>query len=417
MSVTSRGPWTVTGSPGFLERPDVTGASGSPARRRAGLDEPRPAPRGLLLAVLTDTRRATELSLPEWDVLVRAARTAGVLSQLAVRAYESGLVESLPAQVRPHLESARVLAERHRVVVEWEIGRIEHALESLDVPVVLLKGAAYHATGLPTAAGRLTSDVDILVPKSRLIDVEEALVAAGWRLAGLDAADQAYFRRWLHELPPLVHTRRKTLVDVHHAILPATDRLTVDTDLLFAASVAIPGRRSHVLAPADMFLHSAAHLFRNGAWAHGVRDLVDMDAMLRGFGSHKGFWTALLERADRLNLSDPCAAALQTLDKHLGTPMPASARKPTLSRSGWPLGPLRDRLVGRALFPRSVDRLDPGCERARRALAYWPLPRVRVMGTALFWTKRLPRPRAHVGDQDVAVAGAPQPPDEWRVHD
>src|SRR5262249_8857136 len=157
--------------------------------------------------------------------------------------------------------------------VAWEIDRIGWALRGLDVPVVLLKGAAYHAIGLPTAAGRLTSDIDILVPRERLADVESTLIAASWQLKTLDARDQLYYRRSMHELPPLEHARRGTMVDVHHTILPSTDRLRVDPQLLLEAAVSVPGSTMRVLAPADLFLHSAAHLFRNGRWEHAIRDL------------------------------------------------------------------------------------------------------------------------------------------------
>ena len=38
------------------------------------------------------------------------------------------------------------------------------------------------------------------------------------------AYDQRYYREWMHELPPLLHVRRQTALDVHHAIAPETAR-------------------------------------------------------------------------------------------------------------------------------------------------------------------------------------------------
>ncbi|WP_204329989.1 nucleotidyltransferase family protein, partial [Proteus mirabilis] len=54
------------------------------------------------------------------------------------------------------------------------------ALAPLDVPVVLLKGTAFAAAGLSPARGRNIGDLDILVPRDRLDEVEAALLAAGW---------------------------------------------------------------------------------------------------------------------------------------------------------------------------------------------------------------------------------------------
>jgi hypothetical protein len=64
------------------------------------------------------------------------------------------------------------------------------------------------------------SDVDVLVPRDRLADVEAALMLAGWASTNPSEYDQHYYRRWMHELPPLQHIRRQTVLDVHHAILP-----------------------------------------------------------------------------------------------------------------------------------------------------------------------------------------------------
>ena len=54
------------------------------------------------------------------------------------------------------------------------------ALAPLDVPVILMKGTAFHAAGLDASIGRSVGDLDILVPRARLDAVEAALLEAGW---------------------------------------------------------------------------------------------------------------------------------------------------------------------------------------------------------------------------------------------
>ena len=76
-------------------------------------------------------------------------------------------------------------------------------LATVDVDLVLLKGAAYLMAGLPAARGRVFSDVDILVPVARLAEVENALMLHGWSTTHHNAYDQRYYRQWMHELPPL----------------------------------------------------------------------------------------------------------------------------------------------------------------------------------------------------------------------
>jgi hypothetical protein len=153
-------------------------------------------------------------------------------------------------------------------------------------------------------------------------DVDRGRVGA--RAQEIDAYDQRYYREWMHELPPLLHVRRQTALDVHHTIAPLTARLPVDGAKLFAAArpLDIPGGFFFVLAPADMVLHSVIHLFQEGQFEHGLRDLVDVDALLRFFGRDPDFWAVLSDRAAEHGLGRPLYYAVQQLRHFCATPMP-----------------------------------------------------------------------------------------------
>ena len=276
-----------------------------------------------LLDVLRDPTRMAILDLAAWDLLLRQAASAGLLSRLAVKAEALGLDGRLPGSVRPHLTAARSIAAKQRQAVRWEARRVAHALAGIDGPVLLLKGAAYAIADLPPAAGRLFSDIDILVPRAQLDQTEAALLLAGWHTQKQDAYDQRYYRQWMHELPPMTHIRRGTVLDVHHNLLPETARIPTHADPILAAAQALPDLPGlHIPAPTDLVLHSACHLFHEGEWGHGLRDLVDLDAMLRAFSTAPCFWTDLLARAETLNLGRPLYYALHTCRRWLQTPIP-----------------------------------------------------------------------------------------------
>jgi hypothetical protein len=80
-----------------------------------------------------------------------------------------------------------------------------------------------------------------------------------------------------------------------------------------------------MLAPTDMVLHSATHLFHNEEFSHGLRDLVDIDLLLRHFGTDPQFWGALTDRAERMNLTRLLCYALRFTGRLLDTPIPESA--------------------------------------------------------------------------------------------
>lgn len=208
------------------------------------------------------------------------------------------------------------------------------------------------------------------MPKAKLDQVEQALGRHGWQTTHHDDYDQRYYRTWMHELPPLLHTRRQTVIDVHHTILPETARLHPDPKKLITDAVPIEGKENmFVLAPEDMVLHSATHLFHDGELEHGLRDLVDLDAMLRHFGKQENFWDRLIERAAEMELGRPLYYALRFTHNILHAPIPDLALK-AATTLGKPaaVSSLMDELLGRALMP---DH--PSCEDRFTPLARWLL--------------------------------------------
>lgn len=306
----------------------------------------------LVYRALRDPRGLSSLSSLEWDRLLRRARLAGVLSRLAVLARPSLPEDAIPERVRGQLLSARKVAEHHERSIRWEVNRVRRALRPTGQRVVLLKGAAYVIAGLPTGAGRLASDVDILVPKAQLGVVENALQRAGWTAMKLDPYDQRYYRQWMHELPPLRHATRNNVVDVHHTILPETARFHPDGGMLLESAVPIDDDLG-ILAPEDMVLHAATHLFADGDLAGGLREVIDLDSLLRHFGhAEPDFWDRLVPRSRALQLQRPLFYGLRICRRLLETPIPDGVMQAaSIGRPPWPVTIVMDGLADRALLP------------------------------------------------------------------
>jgi len=281
----------------------------------------------LLVQVFCQPDIVTTFSLADWDLLLRQAQRAEIVPRLWYLLDDTGLFETAPDPVMVHLESGRILAEGHKRFVTWEVNRICHAFEGRNIPVVLLKGAAYMLSGMSFANGRVFSDIDLLVERGKLELAEKSLFFHGWLTTHLDEYDQRYYRQWMHELPPLRHFKRKSVLDVHHTILPLTATLKPDSSKLFTAVVPLKNYpKVFTLAPIDMVLHSATHLFHEGEFEHGFRGLLDLDGLLRHFSSEiENFWTHLIQRAAELDLKMPLYYALRYTQTTLGSPVPRDA--------------------------------------------------------------------------------------------
>jgi len=205
-----------------------------------------------------------------------------------------------------------------------------------DIPVVLLKGTAFVAAGLEAGRGRSIGDLDILVPRDRLDDAEAMLLAAGWEWVKPDAYDDAYYRRWMHELPPLIHRERDRMIDVHHTILPLTARITPDAQAILDAAVPLRNGCRHP-SPNDMLCHAAAHLFADGDLAGGMRNLWDVRCLIDQFGTE-----GLEARAEQHGLAGQMSRAIR-LAQALYGPEPLAG-----TAGGW-----GDRLYLRRLTARN----------------------------------------------------------------
>ncbi|MGR8921567.1 MAG: nucleotidyltransferase domain-containing protein [Gammaproteobacteria bacterium] len=277
----------------------------------------------LLLAALREPATLVDADGRTWSTVVALSRRHALAGRWYPRLDRLGGLDALPDGVAEQLLGDWRLAEHRATGLDWEIDRARRALAGAGIPLTVLKGAAYGALGLPNAEGRMSADLDILVPREALPEAEKALREHGWVALPQSDYDEAYFRQWMHELPPMRHRGRGTLIDVHHNILPLTSRLCPDADRLLAARVAIPGRGAYALQPVDLLLHTIVHGFFDGEFTNALRDLLDVHEVASHFAAaDPGFWTALVERARELGFSAPASLALAISARHLGTTVP-----------------------------------------------------------------------------------------------
>jgi Uncharacterised nucleotidyltransferase len=282
-----------------------------------------------LAMALAEPTYVLGLNDDHWTALLCMAQAERLTASLAWRV--DGL--ALPETAAAILAESRAAAEVQRVQALWEAEMARRALAPLGLPVILLKGTAYVAAGLDVGRGRLIGDLDILVPRDRLDAVEAALIAAGWEWVKPDPYDDAYYRTHMHELPPLIHGERDRMIDVHHTILPLTARVRPDAAALLeraeplapdpSRSREVGGRTDtlYTLAPEDMLLHAVAHLFADGDLAGGLRNLWDIDRLVREFADGPGWWQRVHSASAQHSLTPYLSRALRLAHHLFDTPV------------------------------------------------------------------------------------------------
>jgi len=306
-----------------------------------------------LLRVLRSPASAPNLEEAEWDRVLRMARCARLHAVLADR-LERVDPRRLPQVVLSQLEAARAEARHARQMLLYELAQVQAALAGMDLDIVLLKGAAYLAQDLECSRGRLPSDLDIMVRRAHLEQVEQRLLDAGWQDTDLPDYDRAYYRRWAHQVPPLRAAGHAMEVDLHHAILPPLGRIRIPVEELWSASRPVGSGRVRVLAPEDQVLHAVVHLFVDSDCTNRLRDLLDIGALLTQFARDDGsFVMRLIDRARKLGAARALEQAGVFLAQWLGLRLlNAPVRTSAAARAALSL-------MARRLAPPDPDAMPP----------------------------------------------------------
>jgi hypothetical protein len=306
----------------------------------------------LLLKLLAQPNLCKGFSASDWDAVIPQARNTGVLAALGKLLETQELIQDVPAEVRRHLDSVVCVHNKQVEGLTYEIKCLSQAMNDAGEKLILLKGAAYIVANLPPAAGRLISDFDLLVPEAQLAKVELTLQKHGWGSGGKDPYNELYYRKWMHEIPPIIHEERDSVLDVHHTILPPTADEKLDVSKLFEELQEVkPG--IFVLSPVNMVLHSATHLFHEGQFTHGLRDLLDLDRLLQHFSTLDTlFWQQLINQAQTMRMANSLYYALRYTNMFLSTPIPAFVNESLeKNRNHFPRSAIMDFLFVRGFLP------------------------------------------------------------------
>jgi len=261
-----------------------------------------------LITLLRSPQRVTEITDAQWNDVVEQGRKTQLLGQLAACLRRARVFDQVLPAVQRHLVLAELTAQRRAEAGLWELKGMRRAIDP-TILVVVLKGCAYAAAGDVNAIGRLFSDVDLMVRRMDLDSVESSLISVGWKPSRVNDYDLAYYRNWMHEVPPMEHVRRHTVCDLHHAINPPVSRYYIDPEKLFAHLVEVlPG--IHVLSPLDRIIHCALHLLQEGEPKKLLRDLYDLHLLIQQHLADEPDLVPLLVRADELRVGRPTRCAV-----------------------------------------------------------------------------------------------------------
>lgn len=333
----------------------------------------------LLLKLLSDPQCAVSYKVEQWNETIRFARHSHLIGHLYFLMERHALLDKIPSRVKNIFIGGQVYNRYFRFQARREMKHLGKCIDKSDIPVVLLKGAAYIEAKIGAYAGRRLSDIDLLVTKSDLPQVETMFTEGGWQYGEVNDYDKHYYHEWMHEVPPLMHKSRTMEVDLHHNLVVPVSRIQLKAEKLLEKISPIENSPFFILEAKDLILHSAVHLFFNDELRGGLRDLVDMHELCLQFSKRDDFWLQLVPRARELGLQRPLYYALSSLHSMLKTPIPELVLLDiNKDRPFYPIDLLMKQLIQRLIAPKNVEKMDaPFVEWLLFVRSHWlrmPLP-------------------------------------------
>lgn len=327
-----------------------------------------------LVRALCEPETTQSLDGAGWSELISIARAESLVGTLAHRLRDIDVPTAVLSVLDDEIDAHDLVRQR----ALWEAECARRALSDYDGKILLMKGTAYVASGLSAGIGRNIGDLDIMVARKDLKSVEDMLLTAGWEWVKPDPYDDQYYREHMHELPPLIHRERDTMIDVHHTTLPLTANPTPDAQAMLDDAVMLEDGL-YIMSPVDMLCHCAAHLMADGDLAGGLRNLWDMHCLLTEFSSDDpGIWEKLGKRAEHHQLGQAVKRSVWHAHDLYGTDIPP------FWQNGEPAkGAFRHRLLARDGYGRETRKLT---RQAFYIRSHW-LRMPPLMLTKHLWTK------------------------------
>jgi hypothetical protein len=267
----------------------------------------------------------------KWDQFWHVADEQQVVP-LAARCLTSPeVVASLPGPIVDQAKQSRFVWLAHALGLHAELQRLMQALKSCGIPVAPLKGTALAERLYGSLDGRSTSDIDILVPESRLLEARAILRDNGY--APSSDVRPGIEEHSFHGVPFIRTLPSRMFVVELHWKLSNPRFVTVNYDDLWARMLSARGDSDgpYTLPTADTLLHLALHMPKHSAGA--LRLLADIDRLVRREATALD-WTRLECRADSWGVRHALYFALLRSQTFLGTPLPPQVLQ-RLAPSPW----------------------------------------------------------------------------------
>jgi hypothetical protein len=229
-----------------------------------------------------------------------------------------------PPVLRDQLRLAYTRNYRRNKLLFAELDAVLHALNRVEIPVVVLKGAALALTIYEDIGLRPMCDIDLLLPEAKCLQAVNALETLGYEQE--DIADVGWeLRERLDHHRVMCSETAVAPVELHWRLLGGPGfKYAASPDWFWqqAQSWKREGGELRVLSPAANLLYLSAHtMLQHGGGQAKLRDLYDVKRLL-DVQEDELDWNAACEQAARLGWTSVLSCMLEQVEHRLDVRRP-----------------------------------------------------------------------------------------------
>ena len=223
-----------------------------------------------------DHRRIADLAGVhlDWDQLVSVSYAHGIAPLIYHSLVKSDVIGQVPATAAQTLRSSYYTNTARNSLLYDDLKRLLLALRQEKINAIVLKGAALAETVYAHRALRPMLDIDLLVRKEKVAEVETKLLAMGYFLDERERSKRYYQQHHYH----FPFTKSSAIsTEIHWHIKRPIDPFKIDIDGLWERSqpINIADVEALLFAPEDLVLYLCQHF-----WKHrlegGIRPICDI---------------------------------------------------------------------------------------------------------------------------------------------
>lgn len=204
-----------------------------------------------------------EFTLNDWDRAKYWLGVSGLALYFLDRLASLGINDSIPDSLSEQLHKNLASNQNRMAWFYEESAAVDLKLRNLGIDFAFLKGLTLPPESVTEGALRDQTDIDILVRERDVRGVEKCLGQLGYKLDAISGStwefkggeSAAFTFKHPYEIP------RERLIEVH--VLADQDGQVTSDRLTRAEQRCSHGRSLTALAPADIFVHQAQHLFKH----------------------------------------------------------------------------------------------------------------------------------------------------------